>query len=166
MASMTSVLGRKLLAGGIASIVAAGLVATALVTGVISGAQANIDTTPAATSTKTPADPDVAKFRAELKKARGLTGQARLDAVKKLRADAKAGRYGDKVEKRADRAHGFRLWAHAPKELKADLKAARAADPADRPAKLHEVFTKALAGDYGDKAQKRAEKLKMLVDGK
>lgn len=147
---------------------ATGLVATALVTGVISGADASRDTTPAAASTKAQADPDAARFRADLKAARELTGQARIDAVKKIRADAKSGKYGDKVEKRFDRKHNHAaaIWKNAPKELKADLKAARTAPPADRAAKMHEIFTKALAGDYGDKAQKRAERLKTLVNGK
>ncbi len=167
MASMTSILGRKFLAGGIAFVVATGLAGTALLTGMTSGAQASSDTTTTSTSTKT-VDPDVAKFRADLKAARALTGEARTEAIKKVRTDAKAGKYGDKVEKRIDRRRerAGAIWKNAPKELRADLKAARAAAPADRPAKVHEVFAKALAGDYGDRAQKRAEKLKRVVDGK
>ena len=105
-----------------------------------------------------------AKFRADLKAARALTGQARIDAIKKVRTDAKAGKYGPRIEKRVEHPRA-RLWAHAPAALKADLKAARAADPADRPAKLHAIFVKAEAGDYGDKVKKHADKLKAIVDG-
>lgn len=163
MASMTSIIGRKLLAGVIAFTVATGLIATALVTGVISGAQASTETTTTATSTKK-VDPDVARFKAAVEKARALTGQARTDALKKIHTDARAGTYGDKVEKRLDGKS--QIWGNAPKELRADLKAARAADAADRPAKLHAVFTKALAGDYGDQAKKHAAELQVIVNGK
>jgi hypothetical protein len=107
---------------------------------------------------------DRAKFRADLKAARALTGQARIDAIKKVRTDAKAGKYGPRIEKRVEHARA-RIWGHAPAALKADLKAARAADPADRPAKLHAIFVKAEAGDYGDQVKKHADKLKAIVDG-
>ena len=107
---------------------------------------------------------DRAKFKADLKAARALTGQARIDAIKKVRSDAKAGKYGPRIEKRVEHARA-RIWGHAPAALKADLKAARAADPADRPAKLHAIFVKAEAGDYGDQVKKHADKLKAIVDG-
>lgn len=166
--SFRTILGRKLVASGITLVVASGLVGAALLTGIGPGADA-ATTAVAAASTEDAksVDPDVAKFRADLKAAFALEGQARIDAVKKIRQDAKAGKYGDKVEKRVERRDKKQaaMWAHAPKELKADLREVRKADPADRPAKRHEVFNKALAGDYGDKAQKRAERLKEFADG-
>lgn len=173
MASMTfhKILGRKLVATGVTLTVASGLVGAALLTGIGSGASASSTDVSSATSTSSSsnaADADVARFRADLKEARALEGQARTDAVKKIREDAKAGTYGDKVQKRVtNKGKRFAaVWAHAPAELKADLQDVRKADPSDRAALKHEIFTKALAGDYGDKAQKRAEKLKELVDGK
>jgi len=159
-------LGRKLLATGVTLTVAAGLAGAALLTGIgtsASDAASASDTTTVSSDTNS-VDSDVAKFRADLKEARELTGEARIEAVKKIRQDAKDGKYGDKVEKRVERRAG--IWAHAPKELKEDLKEVRKADPSERAAKRHEIFVKALAGDYGDQAQKRAQKLQEFVDGK
>lgn len=173
--SFRKTLGRKLLATGVTLTVASGLAAAALLTGVGSGASASTAPVSSATSASPTAgtdtkgvDPGVARFRADLKEARALTGQARIDAVKKIRQDAKAGKYGDKVQKRVtNKGKRFAaIWAHAPADLKADLEDVRKADPSDRAALKHEIFTKALAGDYGDMAQKRAEKMKELVDGK
>lgn len=165
------IIGHKLLTTGITLAVASGLVTVALLTGAgnsASAATAGPSTTASTMSSSSATksvDPEVAKFRADLKAARALTDKARIDAIKKVRTDAKAGKYGDKVERRVSH-HGARLWAHAPKELKTDLKAARMTAPADRTAKLHEVFAKALAGDYGSGMQKRAERLRSIVDGK
>ena len=165
--SFHELLGRRLLATGAALTVTAGLVGGAMLMG--SGANADGSTTDTQTSVSTDTktvDPGVAKFRADLKAARALTGQARIDAIKKIRDDAKAGVYGDKVEKRVDNHRFARIWANAPAALKADLKDVRKAAPEDRPALRHDIFEKALDGTYGDKAQKRAEKLKDFVDGK
>lgn len=46
-----------------------------------------------------------------------------------------------------------------PQELKSDLKAAWAAPDGQRVAALQAVLQKAVAGDYGDKVQKRATRL-------
>jgi outer membrane murein-binding lipoprotein Lpp len=161
--SFHKTLGRKLLATGVTLTVAAGLVATALLTGI--GTSANDAASASAVSSDTTSvDSDVKRFRADLKEARELTGDARIEAVKKIRQDAKDGKYGDKVEKRIERRAG--IWAHAPKELRADLKEVWKADASERVEKRHEIFVKALAGDYGDQAQKRAERLKEFVEGK
>lgn len=159
---------RKLVTGGVAFAVAMGLAVTALVTGVGTSASASTATsqTASATSSKHAPDPGMVKFRAALKAARALTGQARIDAIKKVRADATAGKYGPRAEKWV-KNHSRRpdVWGNVPKAMRADLQAARKAAPALRPAKLHAIFVKALAGGYGKKMEKRAQELKSLVDG-
>lgn len=167
--SFHHLLGRKLVATGTALTVTTGLVGGALLMG--SGASADTtstDTHSSVTADSSSTDSNVEEFRADLKDARELTGEARTDAVKKVLEAAKAGEYGDKVEKLVTHKgkHLARIWAHAPQELKDDLKEVREAAPEDRAALKHEIFTNALDGDYGDKAQKHAEKLKEFVDGK
>ena len=162
-------MGRRLAISALAFAIVAGIGGAIWLTSTPAPASASVSQTASsldADSTKpSPATAvDRAKFRADLKAARALTGQARIDAIKQVRSDAKAGKYGPRIEKRVEHARA-RLWGHAPAALKADLKAARAADPADRPAKLHAIYVKAAAGDYGDKVKKRAEKLKAIVDG-
>jgi len=168
--SFHKILGRKLLAAGVTLAVAAGLAGVALLTGIGPGANvaASASSTTTVSSDNASADSDVARFRADLKSARALEGQDRMDALRKIHQDAKAGKYGDKVEKRVMHKdkHFAAIWAHAPKELKADLRDARNADPSERAAKRHEIYVKALAGDYGDQVQKRAERLQEFVDGK
>ncbi|MGZ5372759.1 MAG: hypothetical protein ACXWYG_03220 [Aeromicrobium sp.] len=165
-------LGRKLLATGAALAITSGVVGGAMLMG--SGASADDSSAETRSSVSadagadgSSADSDVARFRADMQDARALTGEARTDAIKKIHQDAEAGKYGDKVQQRAERREHRRaaMWAHAPAGLKADLKEVRDAVPADRAALKHEIFTKALDGDYGDRAQKRAERLKNLVDG-
>ncbi|MDQ3157958.1 MAG: hypothetical protein M3Q98_14775 [Actinomycetota bacterium] len=167
--SFKETFGRKLLATGAAITVTSGLVGGAILMG--SGASADSNTTTdthsSVSADSNSVDSNVAKFRADLKDARALAGEARIEALQQIRQNAKAGEYGDKIEKRAeniDNRHA-RIWAHAPKELKDDLREIRKADPADRAELRHEIFTKAEAGEYGDLAKKHAEKLKQFVDG-
>ena len=106
---------------------------------------------------------DRAKLKADLKAARALTGQARVDALKKIRTDAKAGAYGDRIEKRFDKKSNRRaaFIALLPDSLQADLtklKAMPAGD--DRKAFRKQIRDDALSGKYGDKVQKAAELLK------
>jgi hypothetical protein len=162
-------LGRRLAISALAFAIVAGIGGAIWLTSTPAPASASVSQSASsldADSTKpSPARAaDRAKFKADLKAARALTGQARIDAIKKVRSDAKAGKYGPRIEKRAEHPRGG-LWGHAPAKLKADLKAAHAADPADRPAKLHAIFVKAEAGDYGDRVKKHADKLKAIVDG-
>ncbi len=107
-------------------------------------------------------DSNRAQLRADLKAARALDGQARIDAVKKVRANAKAGEYGAKVEKRVDRRSDRRaaFLALLPDELRADLKELKAMPSGDeRKAKRDQIRKDALAGKYGDKVEQAAKLL-------
>jgi hypothetical protein len=161
-------MGRRLAVCGLAFAIVAGIGGAIWLSSTPAPASAAVSQSASLTADSAKPSPATAAqratFRADLKAARALTGQARVDAIKKVRADARSGKYGPRIEKRVEHA-GLRLWGHAPAALKADLKAVRAADPADRPAKLHAIYVKAAAGDYGDKVKKRAEKLKAIVDG-
>lgn len=166
--SFTETFGRKLLATGAALTVTSGLVGGAMLMGSAASADSTTtDTQSSASADRNSVDSDAEKFRADLKEVRALAGEARIDALQEIRQNAKAGEYGDKIEKRAeniDNRHA-RIWAHAPKELKDDLREVRKADPADRDELRHEIFNKAEAGEYGDAAKQHAEKLKQFVDG-
>jgi hypothetical protein len=101
-------------------------------------------------------DPGRAEFRKDLKDVRGLEGQERRDALKKLRDDARDGKYGDRIDQRFERRgdHHAAFFALLPDQLQANLKKARAIDDADdRRAALQDIRKKALAGDYGDKVK-------------
>ena len=180
--SFRETFGRKLLATGAALTVTSGLVGGAMLMGSAASADSNtttdthstasadsnsVDSHSSAGADGSSVDSEAAKFRADLKDARALTGEARMEALQEIRQNAKAGEYGDKIEKRAEKIDNrhARLWAHAPKELKDDLREVRKADPADRAELRHEIFTKAEAGEYGDLALQHAEKLKQFVEG-
>jgi hypothetical protein len=101
-------------------------------------------------------DGDRGELRGDLEKARELHGTARRDALKGIREDARDGKYGDRVERHADRRgdHAAAFFALLPDELQADLKEARAIDDTDdRKAAFEDIRTKAAAGDYGDKVK-------------
>ncbi len=101
-------------------------------------------------------DPGRAELRSDLKDARDLEGTERRDALKGIREDARDGKYGDRIEQRADRRgdHRAAFFALLPDELQADLKKAREIDDADdRKAALDDIRKKALAGDYGAKVK-------------
>jgi len=167
--TLKTVLGRRLWISGIAFAIAAALVSALWLSS--SPAPATVEQTASALDTELATgdsptagtDADLAKFRADLKAARALDGQARIDALKKVRADAKAGVYGDKVEKRADRRSDRRaaFFALLPDDLQADLKELRAMPAGDeRKARREQIRKDALAGKYGDKVQEAAELLK------
>lgn len=92
----------------------------------------------------------------------------RADSLKNFHKGDKTRNRGDKVDRR--QAHkgtlGARPGGGLPKALRDDLQSMRKAAPSERAALQHEMFTKALAGDYGNMAKNRAEKLKQLVEGK
>ncbi|MEO6605882.1 MAG: hypothetical protein ABIN55_09735 [Aeromicrobium sp.] len=120
------------------------------------------DITELISANTTGADGDRAELRKDLQAARKLKGQARLDAIKKIRADAAAGKYGEKVEKRTDRRSDRRAAAFAllPDDLQADLKELKAMPGGEeRKARRAEIRKDALAGEYGEKVQEAAKLL-------
>lgn len=105
-------------------------------------------------------DDDRKALRAAIMAARQLKGPERREALKKVKADAAAGKYGDKVEKRADRREAARKahFALLPDALQADLTAMRAMERGDARKKARDdIRKKALAGDYGAKVKEAAE---------
>jgi len=97
-----------------------------------------------------------AELRGDLEDARELEGTDRRDALKGIREDARDGKYGDRIERHAERRgdHRAAFFALLPDELQADLKEAREIDDTDdRKAALDDIREKALAGDYGDKVK-------------
>lgn len=162
---MKTVLGRRLWISGIVFAIAAALVSALWLSS--SPAPATVEQTATTLSSELAADSatthDRAKLKADLKAARALDGQARIDALKKVRADARAGVYGDKIEKRIDRRsdrHGA-YFALLPDDLQADLKELKAMPAGDeRKAKRDQIRKDALAGEYGEKVQEAAELLK------
>jgi hypothetical protein len=110
------------------------------------------------------ADSGRSQLRSDLKAAFKLEGDARRDALAKIRQQAQDGAYGDRIERRADRRqiHHDLFLSLLPDNLQSDL--ARLKDaPADQREQLRaEIMDKAVAGDYGPDVQKAAEQLKGL----
>lgn len=160
--SMKTPAGRRLGAAGLASAIAVGLACALWLASSPSPAGASVGRATTSLSTAASSDGDRAELRKDMQTARELTGQERKDAVKKIRADARAGAYGDKIEKRADRRGGRRaaVLALLPDQLQADLKELRSADPGERKAMRKDIRDKALDGGYGDKVEEAASKLK------
>lgn len=166
--TLKTVLGRKLWISGIAFAIAAALVSALWLSS--SPAPATVEQTAATLGTELSSDDSPApgtdsnreELRADLKAARGLEGQARLDAMKKVRADAKAGEYGKQIEKRVDRRSDRHaaLFALLPDELQADLKELKAMPAGEERKAMREQIRKdALAGEYGEKVQEAAKLL-------
>ncbi len=162
---------RKRLATGLTLLVVTGIGGTALVAGGANAATPAPSATAAAhhhhvkltAAQKATAKADRAKFEAARASARALTGTARTTALKALRADVKAGKFGPVLKNRFDhpRKGAGGIWGHKSKQLRADLKAA-----GKDAAKDHAVYLKALDGTYGPAAKKHAETLRRFVDGK
>jgi predicted outer membrane lipoprotein len=171
--TVKAAIGRRLWITGLVLAIAAALVSALWLTSSSSPATATMSQTAATLDAELSQDPsgqedpadakaDRQALHADMKAARQLTGQARVDALKKVAADARAGKYGDKIEKRFERraAHRAAVFALLPDELQADLKKLRAMEPGDeRKAYRDEIRQKALDGGYGDKVQEAAEKL-------
>lgn len=171
--TLKAAVGRRLWITGLVLAVAAALVSALWLTSSSAPATATVGETamtldselsqdPSSPEQRADAKADRQAFHAAMKAARQLKGQARADAVKKVAADAKAGKYGDKIEKRFDRraAHRAAVFALLPDDLQADLKKLRAMEPGDeRKAYRDEIRRKALDGGYGDKVQEAAKKL-------
>lgn len=156
--------GRRLGAAGLASAIAVGLISALWLTTSSAPAGASVAQTASTLDSALVAETggDRAEMRKDLKAARALDGQARKDAIRKIHTDAKAGKYGAKIEKhlgkRAD--HRAAVFALLPDELQGDLKKLRSADKGDRKAMRADIRAKALDGGYGDKVKEAAEKLK------
>lgn len=163
-----TMLGRRLWISGIVFAIAAALVSALWLSS--SPAPAAVEQTAATLGTELGSDDSPApgtdtnrkELRADLKAARALEGQARIDALKKVRAGAAAGEYGDKIEKRADRRSDRHAayFALLPDDLQADLKELKAMPAGDeRKAKREQIREDALAGKYGEKVQEAAKLL-------
>lgn len=101
------------------------------------------------------------ELRADLKALRNLPADERRDAARDIREGARDGEYGEAVQDHAQRIHDRRIWRWSTMDetLKADLREIAEADAADRPALVDELAENALAGEYGDRAQRVAERL-------
>jgi hypothetical protein len=169
VSTVKAAVGRRLWITGLLLAIAAALVSALWLTSSSAPASATVTqtaTTLDAELSQDPSSPDAKAdreaFRADMKAARQLSGKARADAVKKVAADAKAGKYGDRIEKRFDRraAHRAAVFALLPDDLQADLTKLRAMEPGDdRKTFRDDIRKKALDGGYGDKVQEAAKKL-------
>ncbi len=97
-----------------------------------------------------------AELRADLDAVRKLPAGERLAALQKIRKDALAGKYGESAQKFAQERAGKRA-EQMPAELRADLDAVRKLPAGDRLAALQKIRKDALAGKYGESAQKFAQ---------
>lgn len=147
---------------------AAILVAGAIVLVLLQPGSGNA-TTPAttATSSSRPAPATAAQkaqLHAALRAARALHGQARVAALKKVRANAEAGQYGARIERRVERRTTRReaLISVLPKSLQDQIAKIHQAPAAQRRALRQQLRSDALAGDYGSTVQQYFEKLRSL----
>lgn len=89
-------------------------------------------------------------------------GEARRDALRGIFDDVIAGKYGEKAHRIAEsRGHDWhRMWRQLPQELRNDLKALRDDAPGEaRRDAAKDIFDKTLSGEYGDDAQRFADRL-------
>lgn len=100
------------------------------------------------------------ELRQDLSELRTLPEGERAEAARQIREDALEGGYGEAVQNGAERLRDLRLlrWSAAPKELRDDLREIRAADAGARAELVQAVVERALAGEYGDAAQRRVER--------
>lgn len=165
------------------------LTASAVVLGVVFAAASDVEASPAEVEAVTvaltepteldepaesdePGEPsaggDLKRLHDDLAAARKLDGEARRDALQKIRQDVRDGEYGSRLERRADRRAERRadrrevVYALLPDELQDDLDAVKAAPEEERADLRAEIMRKALAGDYGPKVADAAEKLREL----
>lgn len=168
--TLKTVMGRRLWIAGLVFAIAAALVAALWLSSSPEPAGATVEQTAStldnelSSDSSDPSSPEAkanrAEFHADMKAARKLEGQARADAIKKVLADARDGKYGDKIEKRTERRADMRaaVFALLPDELQDDLTKLRAMEPGDeRKAFREDIRQKALDGGYGDKVQEAAE---------
>lgn len=103
-----------------------------------------------------------AELRGDLSAIRELPAEERPEALREIREDALEGAYGEGVQAGAERIKERRLgaWASLPPELKADLIELRQAAPGERRELAEVIAQNALDGEYGEKAQATAERVR------
>lgn len=103
-----------------------------------------------------------ADLRGDLAALKDLEPGERGDAARDIRDGALDGQYGPGVQHRAERVRDRRVAVISamPEQLRSDLVDLRDAAPADRKQLAQDIADKALAGDYGTRTQKIAERVK------
>lgn len=101
-------------------------------------------------------------LRADLTAVRELPAGERAGALREIRRDALEGDYGDRVqrlaERRVERVRAIRR--ALPEDLRADLRAARRLSGEDRLEAYRAIRAGALAGEYGERVQEVAERVR------
>lgn len=95
-------------------------------------------------------------LRADLRKLRTLEPAPRQEAAAKIWQDALDGRYGTRVELRAEAAQ--RRFRALPEQLQDDIKELRGLSGEERTEQRTEIRDKALSGEYGRQVQRWAER--------
>lgn len=98
----------------------------------------------------------------DLAELEAMSPAERRDALRSIRREALSGGYGDRVQQFAERRDERRaeVLRRLPAELRQDLREARRL-PADQQAAAYAAIRdRALAGDYGDRVQQGAERVK------
>lgn len=95
-------------------------------------------------------------LRADLRKLRSLEPAPRQEAAAKIWQDALDGRYGTRVELRAEEAQ--RRFQALPAQLRDDIKELRGFSGEERTEQRTEIRDKALSGEYGRQVQRWAER--------
>lgn len=150
----------KALAGTAAAVVTTGLAAAGV------GTVGHADATPAAkppTKVQCQANKSLpANLRSDLQDARKLPAGQRGKALRAIREKAlHSDDYGTRAQRWAERRvrqHAF-VAGQMPRDLRQDLRAVRKLPAEQRPDKRKEIRGKVLTGDYGERAQKRAQRV-------
>ncbi|CAM5347548.1 Lipase chaperone OS=Streptomyces chartreusis OX=1969 GN=CP983_00595 PE=4 SV=1 [Streptomyces chartreusis] len=95
-------------------------------------------------------------LRDDLRKLRTLEPEPRQEAAAKIWQDALDGRYGTRVELRAEEAR--RRFRALPRQLQDDIKELRGLSGEERTEQRTEIRDKALSGEYGRQVQRWAER--------
>ncbi|MFE6937674.1 hypothetical protein [Streptomyces chartreusis] len=95
-------------------------------------------------------------LRADLRELRTLEPAPRQEAAAKIWQDALDGRYGTRVELRAEAAQ--RRFRALPEQLQDDIKELRGLSGEERTEQRTEIRDKALSGEYGRQVQRWAER--------
>ncbi|MBT1093411.1 hypothetical protein [Streptomyces sp. Tu102] len=95
-------------------------------------------------------------LRADLRKLRTLEPAPRQEAAAKIWQDALDGRYGTRVELRAEAAQ--RRFRALPGQLQDDIEELRGLSGEERTEQRTEIRDKALSGEYGRQVQRWAER--------
>ncbi len=95
-------------------------------------------------------------LRADLRELRTLEPAPRQEAAAKIWQDALDGRYGTRVELRAEAAQ--RRFQALPEQVQDDIKELRGLSGEERTEQRTEIRDKALSGEYGRQVQRWAER--------